>query len=98
MFGFALSLGVLLLLRVHHLPWREVCMICWSPLICSAFIIIGTWLMRLIIEKFFHYQRVREIVYVLETAHYAAKHGVFVPETGQKISFPEITEDLGSKR
>ena len=50
--------------------------------------------MRLIIEKFFHYQRVREIVYVLETAYYAANSGIFVPDKGEKVKFPEIIGDL----
>lgn len=95
--SFVLILGILVVTGMFYRPWAEVCLICWSPLICSAFIIVGTWFMRLIIEKFFHYQRVREIVYVLETAHYSGKYGVFVPEKGEKVPFTEIIEDLGRK-
>jgi hypothetical protein len=35
----------------------------------------GATTLRLTIRNFFHYQRVREIVYVLETAYFAAKEG-----------------------
>jgi len=97
-FSFVLGLGLSVVVVVLGFPWREVCAACWSPLICSGFIIVGTWLMRLIIEKFFHYQRVREIVYVLETAYYAGNYGAFVPEKGEKVQFPEITRDLGRQR
>ncbi len=92
--SFLLSIGALVVGGICYLPWIEVCAYCWSPLICSTFIIIGMWLMRLIIEKFLHYQRVREIVYVLETAYYAGKYGSFSQENGKKFPFPEITEDL----
>lgn len=38
---------------------------------CNAVVLVGMVLGRMTIEKFLHYQRVREVVYVLETAHYA---------------------------
>jgi hypothetical protein len=93
--SFIISLGNLIINGLIGSEWRKFCLICWSPLLCSMLIIIGTWLMRLIIEKFFHYQRVREIVYVLETAYYAANYGIFLPEKGEKVQFPEIIGDLG---
>jgi len=98
MFSFVLGLGVLLVAGTCRLPWGEASVLCWPTLVSSAFIIVGTWFMRLIIEKFFHYQRVREIVYVLETAHYAGTYGLFVSEKAEKVPFPEITQDLGRGR
>lgn len=94
-FSFLLSLAFFVV-GMCHIPRAKACVVCWPPIICSAFIVIGMWIMRLIIEKFFHYQRVREIVYVLETAHYAAKYGVYEPEKARKVSFPEIIRDLGT--
>jgi len=53
------------------------------PLFLSCgLIVIGTFWARHTIEKFFHYQRVREIIHVLEMAYVAAKDK------------PEILEDL----
>jgi hypothetical protein len=40
----------------------------------TVFVCFLIWVQRQI-RKFFHYQRVREIVYVLETAHFANKSG-----------------------
>ncbi|MCP4609361.1 MAG: hypothetical protein GY845_11675 [Planctomycetes bacterium] len=93
--SFVISLGTLIVTGMINKEWEQVCLICWSPLMYSVLIIIGTWLTRLIIEKFFHYQRVREIVYVLETAYYASNYGIFVPDKSEKVPFPEITGDLG---
>lgn len=41
--------------------------------VATLVIAFGSFCLQLYIRKFFHYQRVREIVYVLETAHYASK-------------------------
>jgi len=95
--SFVISFGALIVTGMIDSKWQQLCLICWSPMLCSALIIIGMWLMRLIIEKFFHYQRVREIVYVLETAYYASKYGIFLPEKGERMPFPGIIEDFGKR-
>jgi len=48
-------------------------LIFFAPLSLSILTFIFAWRIKIGIKKFFHYQRVREIFFVLETAHTAAK-------------------------
>jgi hypothetical protein len=44
-------------------------------LMWNVLVLLGCLWAKVTIERFFHYQRVREIVYVLETAHFAFQQG-----------------------
>ena len=62
-------------------------------LIFSLLILVGTLLARHTIERFFHYQRVREIIYVLATADFAATHGIILKD-GEHKAFPQILRGI----
>jgi len=71
---------------------------CWYerhflPLLISGLMIFVAFAARYIIEKFIHYQRCREIIYVLETAYFASKFGI-VSANGKRVAVPEILENL----
>ena len=71
----------------HEHKWWEVSGPClgWSALIIPAM-----WYVRASVEKSLHYQRVREIIYVLETAYFATVCGLWIPESGAGKTYPEI--------
>jgi hypothetical protein len=92
--SFVLTLVMIIVGKRIYGSSIPVCAIYWSPLASSALIIVGMWFIRVMIEKFFHYQRVREIIYVLETAHFASKHGVLPAESDKRIRVKEILGDL----
>ncbi len=48
-------------------------------LLFPLIIFLGTLMLRHTIEKYFHYQRVREIIYVLATADFADRYEMIVP-------------------
>jgi hypothetical protein len=58
----------------------------WALLISIVVVIVCAYGLQILIRRFFHYQRVREIVYVLETAWFVAK----------KEGHEKILENLGS--
>jgi hypothetical protein len=75
-------------------PW-EVSAPCLGG---SALVVLAMWYVRARIEKNLHYQRVREILYVLETAYFATVCGIPISESGQQTRYPEILRDLGQKK
>jgi hypothetical protein len=64
----------------------------------SALVVLAMWYVRDKIERNLHYQRVREILYVLETAYFATVCGIPISESGQQTRYPEILRDLGQKK
>ncbi len=67
---------------IHHrgLPWTEIVgTLPWTEVVTLLSISGGLYYVaaktQWTIERFFHYQRVREVVYVLETAHFAHEQG-----------------------
>ncbi len=68
-----------------------------APCLGVLFLIVLTmWYVRAGIEQNLHYQRVREILYVLETAHFAKACKIW--ENGQKTAYPQILKGLDQQR
>jgi hypothetical protein len=65
---------------------------------CLVLIVPAAFYVRHRIEKTLHSQRLREIVYVLETAHFAKVCGIWVPKDAEERKHPEIVSDLGQKK
>ncbi len=68
-FGVSAVASLLLLLTAEKSDLMRFFPLC----MLSGTVYIGVRAARRIIERFFHYQRVREVIFVLETAFYASK-------------------------
>ncbi len=65
--GLTISLGIVLFRGKSDFPIPQLSVVLS---IWSAGVLAGGYFTRRSIRKFFHYQRVREVVYVIETAHW----------------------------
>ena len=65
--------------------FRQFNMTFLPVLLVDVVIFCLAWYIKRKVEKFLHYLRVREIVYVLETAYFAEKNGI-------KIDLKELTQ------
>jgi len=67
----------------------------WGILSFLAALFLAAFWLKRVIRRFFHYQRVREIVYVLETAYWASKTHPSILDDLKKPSNPDCPQISG---